>query len=775
MQRRLALVVGNGAYAHYRRLPNPENDAADISAALKDLGFGVAVEVDLGHFAMEDALEKFELAAPDSDVALFFYAGHGLQVGGKNYLIPVDAEIREVKHLSRAFELGAIMSRMAKSKRCNLTFLDACRDNPYALTPSAGATEGRTRSLLRSGLAKVEISGGSFIAFATEPDEVALDGDGRNSPFTGALLRHIKIPNLSINDMMIEVRKSVRETTRKTGKEQIPWEHSSMLEQFFFVEPEASADTQTGLQPNPGSAAGKYAALDALDRAAFADGDAALNCVVITAELPRSSMLDTHVRRALEHHSEEIEKAAMQLRQRENPPIEPMQSRRLVLDPTRAFASIETLQLAVNALCRAEIAVFDITQLQPGVMLLLGIRSVARRGVTVCSYGDDYVHGGGLQLPFNLQMLNVAAHSDAQANNAKSRPLDIIGRKIVRGLQELARMPDYMDLPAYDPVRALGPTSFEPILIRDKVLVLCPFTPRYQSRNWSMLQDELTGKLALRNRGNRPAPQGMDSSDLPRAAPVLVRLLDEETPRLVAQTLYELIRRVDMCVVDWTGLRPNVMFELGVRLAVNRLGAVHIIDTAEVAESEADPMETRRGQLKQAGQLQALFKPIQYSSKQLDPECFDRMVDSFAAGYTKERIEDSFIYRAVGASIGVEPRSAFLPVVDELVERASLLANRDEEGTGTSSVLYQDVSATVLAQARTAAIERRVAAWLFLDARHSNEDFQGDATLSRRFRALGTEILLSFSVRRKNSQGASDAQTARVEQRIRARLKELRR
>src|SRR5262249_36863479 len=158
-------------------------------------------------------------------------------------------------------------------------------------------------------------------------------------------------------------------------------------------------------------------------------------------ELSEAAAIVRYVRLAVDSYSSEIKEASAEIRHARRKSVvglddanaedQPalLQSR---LDVAKAFTSTKELQAAVHALCRAEVAVFDITKMQPGVMFLLGIRSVARRGVTVCSHGGAYVHGHGLQLPFNLQMLNVAAHSNEQAL-AKPDPLDLIGRKIVRG------------------------------------------------------------------------------------------------------------------------------------------------------------------------------------------------------------------------------------------------------------------------------------------------------------------------------------------------------
>jgi uncharacterized caspase-like protein len=235
MAQRLALVIGNAAYAHASELANPRNDASAIAGALKELDFKVALGTDLGRDQMEDILIRFGGDIRDADAALFFFAGHGLQVKGQNYLIPIDAEIKEELHLRRrTFSLTEILETMEQRARNTLMFLDACRDNPFTRSYLSNLSdEQRARSLVRSGLAGVtlEANRSSFIAFATSPDTVAFDGTDLHSPFTQGLLQHIRTPNISISDIMIEVRNSV---LKATNGRQRPWDQSSMQERFFF-------------------------------------------------------------------------------------------------------------------------------------------------------------------------------------------------------------------------------------------------------------------------------------------------------------------------------------------------------------------------------------------------------------------------------------------------------------------------------------------------------------------------------------------------------------
>jgi uncharacterized caspase-like protein len=223
-ERRVALVIGNSAYEHVPQLANPKNDAADMAKKLEKLGFEVVVGEDLDLTGMRSKAREFIAKLDGADIALFFYAGHGLQVNGNNYIAPVDAKL--ATHLDLEFEtlpINLVMSAMEQSTKVNLVFLDACRDNPLAenLARSMGTRSGA----VGRGLAKLGSGVGSLIAFATQPGNVALDGEGRNSPFTTALLKHLGTPGQSVTDDLIQVRKEVLDAT--AGK-QVPWDNSSL-------------------------------------------------------------------------------------------------------------------------------------------------------------------------------------------------------------------------------------------------------------------------------------------------------------------------------------------------------------------------------------------------------------------------------------------------------------------------------------------------------------------------------------------------------------------
>ncbi|HEY8277043.1 MAG TPA: caspase domain-containing protein [Methyloceanibacter sp.] len=240
-EKRVALVIGNSAYQHTASLKNPSNDAIDIAAKLRALGFDVIDGTDLSKEAMETRIRAFADKLQGSDVGLFFYAGHGLAADGRNFLAPVDAKLQSETDLDfEAVELSLVLKQMERNSRVSLVFLDACRDNPLALNLAA-----TSRSLqVTRGLARVDRAVGMMIAFSTQPGNVALDGAGRNSPFTNALLQHIDAEGASINDMMIEVRNDV---LKETNGKQVPWENSSLTGQFFFKPAEEKvADASSG-------------------------------------------------------------------------------------------------------------------------------------------------------------------------------------------------------------------------------------------------------------------------------------------------------------------------------------------------------------------------------------------------------------------------------------------------------------------------------------------------------------------------------------------------
>jgi TPR repeat protein len=229
-EKRVALIVGNAAYSSASTLENPVNDARKLGEALKELNFEVLQQENLQRSSFLETIRMFSKSLEGADVALFFYAGHGIQVAGENYLVPSDAHLQEESDISaELIAVKSLLQQMDGSAKTRIILLDACRDNPFALT-LAGAMGNRAVEI-GQGLARVDAGPGTLIAYATEPGNVALDGTDGNSPFTKALLTHISTPDLDIARMLRRVRMDVIETTEGA---QIPWENSSLVLDFTF-------------------------------------------------------------------------------------------------------------------------------------------------------------------------------------------------------------------------------------------------------------------------------------------------------------------------------------------------------------------------------------------------------------------------------------------------------------------------------------------------------------------------------------------------------------
>lgn len=235
---KVALVIGNGAYENAPDLPNPPNDARAMASLLRSMGFQVVEGIDVDKSAMGDLVDEFTEKAYDADVGLVFYAGHGMQVGGKNYLIPVDANLSSPAHLkTRTIEISSIVDSLPADPSIGVVILDACRDNPLARSLARSMPATRSQSI-GTGLAAVQVSaqgdgtGGTLIAYSTDPGAVALDGENsQNSPYTQALLKHLSTPGIELQSALTRVRGEVATSTE--GRQR-PWHNASLGREVFL-------------------------------------------------------------------------------------------------------------------------------------------------------------------------------------------------------------------------------------------------------------------------------------------------------------------------------------------------------------------------------------------------------------------------------------------------------------------------------------------------------------------------------------------------------------
>ncbi|MHC2435137.1 caspase family protein [Bradyrhizobium sp. USDA 4451] len=248
--KRVALVIGNGAYKSVPALSNPPTDAGDIAAALKRLGFAVTLITNGSFDEMRRGLIAFGHNAAGADMAAVYFAGHGMEINGDNWLIPVDAELkRDTDAANEAISLQSVMLQVSSTGSLGLVILDACRNNPFAAKMSRSLA---MRAATTSGLGRIEPVGNVLVAYAARDGTTALDGDGRNSPFAAALLRNIETPGVEVTFMFRNVRDDVMEATRN---EQQPFVYGSLSRKAIYLAGAPPAETAKQANAAPAAVA----------------------------------------------------------------------------------------------------------------------------------------------------------------------------------------------------------------------------------------------------------------------------------------------------------------------------------------------------------------------------------------------------------------------------------------------------------------------------------------------------------------------------------------
>lgn len=251
--RRVALVVGNSNYSNASLfLANPRNDAADVAAALRGVGFEVLQTIDANKRELDLNMAKFARLAIDADAALFYYAGHAVQYQGRNYLMPTDAEVEdEISFRYQMTPLDDVRAALDRGDGVKIVILDACRNNPIVNALRRKKKSGDTRAIdaVRGGLAKIDKAQGMVVAYSTAADEVAADGDGRNSPFTSAFLKLLKVPGLEIEQLF---RRVAADVNAQTGGRQRPETYVSLLSNYYLNQTDRIAFDMVKDSPDPG-------------------------------------------------------------------------------------------------------------------------------------------------------------------------------------------------------------------------------------------------------------------------------------------------------------------------------------------------------------------------------------------------------------------------------------------------------------------------------------------------------------------------------------------
>ena len=231
--RKVAIVIGNGAYENAQPLPNPRNDASAMSQMLTGLGFKVIVAVDANKSQMEASIREFLKEVRNADVSLFFYAGHGMEVAGENFMLPTDTKLEDEAALNfEVINSKVVTNAMGGEKKVGIILLDACRNNPFTRSLKRSMIASRAATV-SEGLAAISTEGGGLvIAYATAPGTTASDGDGRNSPFTTALLKWMPEKGLEIEQMLKKVKVEVSSIT---DNNQRPWTNSDLTMEVYIA------------------------------------------------------------------------------------------------------------------------------------------------------------------------------------------------------------------------------------------------------------------------------------------------------------------------------------------------------------------------------------------------------------------------------------------------------------------------------------------------------------------------------------------------------------
>jgi hypothetical protein len=374
-----------------------------------------------------------------------------------------------------------------------------------------------------------------------------------------------------------------------------------------------------------------------------------------------------------------------------------------------ALASSTAFDRTVGFLCRSDVAVIDVTGFEPGVMLFLGIRSAARRGVTLVTTNDEVSSGAWARLPFNVRELFPLGVKQRVYNiGSPEHPTNVMGRALAQSIGRYRSLPDYLDVPAYEAVRR-GEAA--PGVDSQSILWLCSFAEEYRACE-AYIQNGFS------------TAYGYDSTG--RAQCRLERVTEIGSAQLVTQRLYGAIRRTGLCLVDWTLWSPNVFFELGVRLAVSSMGPVCLLDD-EVACAASDHGAAPSAALQaQRRVLRRLFPPLEYRCESDDDgwfteiqERFREMRDHKASG--GGGVRPSFgafpydhVYRLVGSQVPLDHEAGALPVPRFLAAAADAVIGASSTRDTSLPVLYADVNSDLDLQARTAGRELLVAAWLYL-------------------------------------------------------------
>jgi len=556
---RRALLIGAEDYGEgFRRLPAVQEDVRLLCSALEGCGYDVELcpeETIANAGRLDEAVRKFCSDGGSEDTRIVYFTGHGLLVDSVDWIVPARTS-RKAATVSPTQRISTDLSRTVAESNTGLVLfiIDACRDEEDNPVTKGAAGWGDPKEIARPGEHR-------FIRFfgcaSNQVCQVlASAGDEPTySVFTKAVADSISQGNcISLNDLLAQVQTGCTELLARNAylKAQTPhlsYGELSVEKQAILTRPifgpigrAALSSVWQSFDPNK------------------------LHCLVVISEYEHEIESDWGLKELVQDALggktgqriwDSFSAACNHLKyvsggERALPKVFGHSAVRFgslsVLD---AFASPEALDKAVRVVVEADMVVFDVTRFEPGVMLLVGIRSACRRSLSICSHGAGWKEGQPIEVPFNLQDLNLNSHTPRESQVGSDPVVERFVRRVETGFKQLARHPRYLDLPAYDALRELGPEydAWTTIDVKERILVLCWYAPEFFPR-WQFVGSQL--KNVLWEKKNY--------------TPEIERIIDYGTPQLIWQGLYEQIRRTAACVVDWSGYSPSVFLELGARL-----------------------------------------------------------------------------------------------------------------------------------------------------------------------------------------------------------------
>jgi len=660
-------------------------------------------------------MTRFVSDAAAEDVRLLYFSGHGVFADNLDWIVPAGTS-RDDAMDSPTQRLATDLSATVAKSRVGLVLfiIDACRDEPAT---KGGAAWGNPQP-------RAAPREKRFVRFfGCSPDEVCqvlppTSGEPPVSLFTKALADTLSArTQVSLRGLREAVEEKCKELSSGYSlREQTPGLNYA----------EHSSETDKILDWKIFDAVGK-AALRTLWPAFHPDK---LNSIVVLSEYEQKKSawgLMNLVRQAmLGRNAQSFWKSFVAARNgrklvagpRPRSIPEELDQSSIVLSPfsvLEALESDEAFAKALRAVVEADLAVFDVTGFEPGIMLLIGVRSACTRGVTICSHGGTWTEGKKLPTPtpFNLQDLNINSHTPVEFTG-RNPVLDRFVHRVRTGFEQLATQPNYLDLPAYDALRQLG-SDYEAsstIDIGERVLVLCSYSDKF-AQNWLYVSEMLEASLWRKK----------------TVSPAVQRIIDYGTPQLIWQSLYELIRRVAACVVDWSEYNASVFLELGVRLAVSDWGAIQIIDESHLPGAASAP------KLEQIEKLHRLLKPVPYRLQDDSPEVFDKLVEDFWQRRASGEVDYNRVHGVVQQVIN-KIAEAHPPVYERLRRGADALHHPQQDRRAAPQIIFSG-SENAKADSERTALEMRVAAWLYLEHRVGAANLQKEPNLHKTYAELG--------------------------------------